>query len=169
VDRLSGHFALCAHNPEMLYALLKTLHVLAIIVWVGGMVFAHFFLRPALASLEPPQRLTLMRDVLRRFFVAVSMAALLVLITGAVMITLAVTQVPGASFKMPLVWTLMATFGLAMMLIYAYIRMALFPKFDAAVRAATWPAAAAVLNRIRQWVGVNLVLGVLIVVVTLLR
>ena len=34
----------------MIYATLKTLHVLSIIVWIGGMVFAHFFLRPPLPS-----------------------------------------------------------------------------------------------------------------------
>ena len=46
---------------------LKLAHLLAIIVWVGGMVFAHFFLRPAAQSLEPPQRLRLMHDVAARF------------------------------------------------------------------------------------------------------
>ena len=55
----------------MIYATLKTLHVLSIIVWVGGMVFAHFFLRPAIARLEPPVRLRLMHEVLGRFFKAV--------------------------------------------------------------------------------------------------
>ena len=51
----------------MVYATLKTLHILAIIVWIGGMVFAHFFLRPSLSVLEPPQRLRLMHAVLGRF------------------------------------------------------------------------------------------------------
>lgn len=27
----------------MFYALLKTVHVLSILLWVGGMIFAHFF------------------------------------------------------------------------------------------------------------------------------
>jgi uncharacterized membrane protein len=40
----------------MIYATLKLLHVLAIVVWIGGMVFAHFFLRPAAMQLPPPQR-----------------------------------------------------------------------------------------------------------------
>ncbi len=40
----------------MIYAILKTLHVLSVIVWIGGMVFAHFFLRPAVAQLEPAVR-----------------------------------------------------------------------------------------------------------------
>ena len=60
----------------MLYATLKTQHVLAIVVWVGGMVFAHFFLRPALARLEPPVRLRLMHEVLGRFFRVVLVASL---------------------------------------------------------------------------------------------
>ena len=47
----------------MIYAALKTVHVLAIIVWIGGMVFAHFFLRPAVAQLEAPVRLRLMHDL----------------------------------------------------------------------------------------------------------
>jgi uncharacterized membrane protein len=33
-------------------ALLNLVHVL----WVGGMAFAHFFLRPAVQALDPPQR-----------------------------------------------------------------------------------------------------------------
>lgn len=49
------------------------------VLWVGGMLFARFFLRPALAVLDPPQRLRLMHEVLRRFFAAVTVAALAVL------------------------------------------------------------------------------------------
>ena len=39
----------------MVYALLKAVHVLAVVLWVGGMAFAHFFLRPALATLAVEQ------------------------------------------------------------------------------------------------------------------
>ena len=63
----------------MLYNSLKLLHLLAVIVWVGGMVFAHFFLRPATQALEPPQRLRLMHDVLQRFLAAVGVAVLIML------------------------------------------------------------------------------------------
>ena len=54
----------------MFYASLKLLHVLAIVVWIGGMVFAHFFLRPAALQLPPPQRVPLMHAALQRFFAA---------------------------------------------------------------------------------------------------
>ena len=50
----------------MIYATLKLAHVLAIIVWIGGMVFAHFFLRPAVMSLEMPERVRVMHEVLRQ-------------------------------------------------------------------------------------------------------
>lgn len=59
----------------MLYATLKLLHILSIVVWIGGMVFAHFFLRPAALQLPPPQRVPLMHGVLQRFFSAVLVAS----------------------------------------------------------------------------------------------
>jgi uncharacterized membrane protein len=70
----------------MFYATLKLAHTLAIIVWIGGMVFAHFFLRPATLALEPPQRVRLMHDTLGRFFNAVAIAVLVILTTGLWMI-----------------------------------------------------------------------------------
>jgi uncharacterized membrane protein len=48
----------------MFYSALKFIHVMAVILWVGGMLFAHCFLRPAAARLEPPVRLRLMASVL---------------------------------------------------------------------------------------------------------
>ena len=62
-----------------LQALLLFVHLVGVVVWVGGMVFAHFFLRPAVAALEPAVRLRLMHDVLGRFFRAVLVAALFAL------------------------------------------------------------------------------------------
>lgn len=66
----------------MIYNSLQALHLLAIVVWVGGMIFSHFFLRPAASVLESSARLTLMRDVLGRFFQTVLVAASVALITG---------------------------------------------------------------------------------------
>ena len=153
-----------------LYALLKTLHVLATVVWVGGMVFAHFFLRPALAQLDPPQRLRLMHEVLRRFFAAVGVAALLTLATGLWMIGRVAKQAvqSGGSFAMPLDWTLMAVLGVLMVAIFGHIRFVLFKRFAVAVTALDWPAGGAALAKLRTWVAVNLALGVTVIVVALL-
>lgn len=150
----------CRKTP-MPYAVLQLLHLLSAIVWVGGMVFAHFFLRPAAQALEPPQRLRLMRDVLRRFLAAVLLAVGVLLASGGWMIGLA-AQAAGASggrFAMPPGWTVMATLGLAMAAIFGHIRFALYPRLARAVEAADWPAGGQAMARIRTWVGVNLGLG----------
>jgi uncharacterized membrane protein len=154
----------------MIYATLKLVHVLAIVVWVGGMVFAHFFLRPAALQLEPPLRVRLMYATLQRFFAAVLVAVLLVLVTGLWMIArLARESVQaGLAFNMPLDWTIMATLGIVMMAIFGHIRFALFKRLSRAVLASDWPAGGAALASIRTWVGVNLGLGLVIIVFTLL-
>jgi uncharacterized membrane protein len=155
----------------MSYAVLKTLHLLSIIVWVGGMVFAQFFLRPAVAALEPPVRLRLMHHVLGRFFNAVLAASLLALASGVWMLGRVAKQVVqgGGSFQMPLAWTVMAVLGVLMVAIFMHIRFALYQRLSRAVAAADGPAGATALAQIRTWVMVNLGLGVLVVVVTLMR
>jgi len=155
----------------MIYATLKTLHVLSIIVWIGGMVFVHFFLRPAVAQLEPSVRLRLMHDVLGRFFRAVLVASLLTLVSGVWMLGRVAKQVvqSGGSFEMPLAWTVMAVLGVAMVAIFMHIRFVLYKRFDRLVAAADWTAGDAALARIRNWVLISLVLGVLVLFVTLLR
>lgn len=155
----------------MLYAILKTLHVLAIVVWVGGMVFAHFFLRPAVARLEPPVRLRLMHDVLGRFFRVVLVASLLTLASGVWMLGRVARQVvqSGGSFQMPLAWTVMAVLGVAMVAIFLHIRFALYRRLERAVAAQQWAAGGQALAQIRQWVAVNLGLGTAVLLVTLLR
>ena len=45
------------------------LHELATLVWIGGMFFAHFALRPTIKqTLEPPARIQVALGVFRRFF-----------------------------------------------------------------------------------------------------
>jgi uncharacterized membrane protein len=153
-----------------LFNLLKTVHVLAIVLWVGGMLFVQFFLRPALAVLEPPQRLRLMHEVLRRFLRAVGLAALLALGSGVGMMTVATGRAlpPGGADAMPLSWSVMALLGLLMVAIFGHIRFVLYKRFALAVQAADWPAGGAALVRLRTWVGVNLTLGLVVIVVALL-
>jgi uncharacterized membrane protein len=152
----------------MIYAALKAIHLLSLIVWIGGMVFVQFFLRPAVTSLEAPQRLRLMHAVLGRFFNAVLVAAGLVLGSGIWMIGRVAKQAvqSGGNFKMPIEWMVMSVLGVVMVLIFAHIRFALYKRLTRAVTAAAWPAGGAALDSIRTWVMVNLVIGVVIVVIT---
>ena len=65
------------------FSALYAVHVLAALVWVGGMFFAWMILRPAaVSSLEAPARLTLWAEVLRRFFLWVWLAVVLLPISG---------------------------------------------------------------------------------------
>lgn len=155
----------------MIYVTLKTLHVLSIIVWIGGMVFAHFFLRPAVAHLEAPVRLRLMHDVLGRFFQAVLVASLLTLVSGVWMLGRVAKQVvqSGGSFEMPLAWTIMAVLGVVMVAIFLHIRFALFKRLGQAVAMSDWPGGGAAMAQIRTWVSINLGLGVLVLLVALMR
>ncbi len=154
----------------MLYNALQLVHVLAIIVWLGGMAFAHFFLRPAAQSLEPAQRVALMHGVLQRFLGAVLVAVVLVLSSGLWMIgnvARAAAQ-SGGRFSMPLSWTIMATLGLVMMGLFGHVRFALFKRLQRAVAASDWAAGGQALASIRTWVGINLALGVIVVAVVFL-
>jgi len=155
----------------MLYDLLKTVHVLSIVVWVGGMVFSHFFLRPAVLVLDPPVRLRLMHDVLGRFFRVVLVASLLALVSGVWMIARIAKQTvqAGGSFQMPASWWLMTVLGILMVGIFMHIRFALFARLGRAVAAGNWSAGGSAMAQLRLWVGINLGLGVLIIVAVQLR
>lgn len=149
----------------MLYIALKLLHLLAIVVWVGGMFFAHFFLRPAVQGLDAPVRVTLMRDVLGRFFSFVLILIGLVLFTGIALIGavhgMAAGQ--GVKFSMPLSWIVMSVLGLVMMAVFGHIRFALYKRLNNAVDAKDWAAGGAALGSIRKLVALNLAIGLVII------
>lgn len=155
----------------MIYAALKTVHVLSIIVWIGGIVLAHFLLRPAVAQLDPPERLRLMHDVLGRFFKTVLVASLLTLVSSVWMLGRVAKQVvqSGGSLETPLAWTVMAVLGVTMVAIFMYIRFALLKSLGRAVATSEWAAGGAVLVQIRTWVSINLGLGFVVLLVTLMR
>lgn len=141
---------------------LVLLHLLAVIIWIGGMFFALVCLRPvAAAQLPPPQRLPLLAAVLGRFFVVVGWA--LVLLWGSGIIRFA--QVGAA---VPASWMAMAGIAALMTVILALIVFRFHRPMVAAVVASDWPQAGAAMNTIRQLVLTNLVLGVLTIAVAVL-
>lgn len=144
----------------MRYLLLA--HLAGVIVWIGGMFFAHFCLRPvATLQLPPPQRLPLMTAVLGRFFAAVAVSVIAILGSGFAMV--AISGFAGGAMGRHL----MMGIGLAMALIFAVIYLRLYPQLRARIEAGEWQAGGAVLNSIRRLVVVNLGLGALTVVVAM--
>jgi uncharacterized membrane protein len=151
----------------MLYASLKAVHLLAVVVWVGGMAFTLYCLHPAAKLLEPASRVPLMHAVLRRFLAVVTVAAALIFVTGATMIGLAWSAAAraGLAFNMPLDWYAMVALFFAMLAVFVHIRVALFRRLASAVAASRWPDGAAALAAIRWEVTLNLVIGAFIIVV----
>ncbi|MBF5004688.1 CopD family protein [Diaphorobacter caeni] len=149
----------------MLFIALKLIHLFSIVIWVGGMFFAHFFLRPAVQALEAPVRVKLMRDVLGRFFQVVLILVLLVLVSGFGMIgeMHRMAAGAGAKFNMPLSWIVMSVLGLIMVAVFGHIRFALYKRLNTAVEAGNWAAGGAALGSIRKWVAFNLALGLVII------
>ena len=135
------------------------IHMLGVIVWVGGMFFAHVCLRPVVvAQLAPPQRLPLLAAVLGRFFTAVGIAIAVILFTGF----LRYGQLGGMQAAWH--WQAMAVTGSVMTAIFLVIALRYYPRLKAAVAKQDWPAGGAAMDVIRQLVLVNLILGVATVV-----
>jgi uncharacterized membrane protein len=133
------------------------LHVLAVVIWVGGMFFAYVCLRPVAASqLEPPARLTLWAGVFGRFFPWVWAGIALILATGFWMIF----AVFGGMGGVGLYVHAMLGLGLVMMAIFLHVFFAPYGRLKRAVAAEDWPAGAKALGQIRMLVGTNTLIGV---------
>lgn len=138
------------------------LHVLGVVIWVGGMFFAHQMLRPVAASqLEPPFRLRLWVGVFGRFFPWVWGCIVVILLTGLWVIF----AVFGGFANTPPYVHAMFGMGLAMMAIFMHVFFAPYRRLRKAVESEDWPAGAKALAQIRQLVGINTVLGVLTIAV----
>jgi len=141
--------------------LLKLIHLLSALIWVGGMFFAYVVLRPAAVEvLEPPQRLRLWDTVFRRFFVWVWGAVGILLASGFYMMFL-----QGGFTSAPRHVQAMLGLGLVMMGIYSYVFFACYRPLSALVGAQNWKDAGEMLARIRKLIAVNLTLGLLTVIV----
>lgn len=135
----------------------ELMHLLGVVVWVGGMFFAYMALRPAAAEmLEPPARLKLWNATFARFFPWVWIAVALVLGSGLWMIRLL-----GGLPNLGLYAWAMTGIGVVMMLIFGHVFFAPYRRLARAVAAEDWKAGSAALGRIRMMVGVNLSLGLL--------
>lgn len=142
-----------------MHAVLLFLHLASVIIWVGGMFFAYFCLRPAAVQvLQPPQRLPLWLETFRRFFRYVSVALILLIGSGLKMLLNV-----GFAYAPP-GWHAMMGLGLLMAAIFAYVYGALYPRLRHHSQAGAWPAAAAALNSIRRLVAVNLFLSLLVLI-----
>ena len=138
------------------------LHLLSAVIWVGGMIFAHSSLRPAAVQvLEPPLRLELWVQVFRRFFVLVWLSIVIILATGYWMLFNYFGGFAAAGLHIHI----MHGAGLLMVMIYLHVFFVPYRRLRQAVIIQDYPLAGAQLNQIRKMVGINILIGLLVIIV----
>ena len=137
------------------------LHALAAVVWVGGMVALHQCLRPALGILDPPQPLHVMRGTLARFFRFVWIAVVALPLTGYWLIFKGYGGFAGA----PVSVHVMHLLGWVMIALYLHLHFAPWRRLNAACEAEDWETGARNLAQIRRIVGINMALGIVVVLI----
>jgi len=139
-------------------AIALKLHLLAVVVWVGGMFFAWMCLRPVAAVLlEPPVRLRLWVGVFEQFFPWVWAALPVIFGTGLWLIQ----ERYGAIGSAPVFVHAMFGLGALMMLIFMHVFFAPYRRLRRAVATGDWPEGGRNLGMIRKLVGFNTLLGML--------
>lgn len=148
------------------FAAVYALHVLAALIWVGGMFFAWMILRPAAVStLEAPARLTLWAEVFRRFFQWVWLAVLVLPVSGMGLLHLRFSGFETA----PRYVHVMIGLYIVMLALFLRIQTLLLPELRKAIAAQNWPAGGEALGRIRKLVGINLLVGLALVAIAAAR
>ena len=143
---------------------LKVLHVLGVVIWVGGMFFAYMVLRPVVNQLLPsPQMLKFWQAVFTSFFHWVWLSITVILASGLHMIA-----EMGGFAKLPFNVYLMFAIGAMMMLIFIYVFFTAYRKLKRYVAAEEWEAAGIALVQIRVLIGLNLILGFVTIAIAIL-
>lgn len=140
----------------------KLAHLVAGIVWMGGMAFMLVALRPAaVATLQLPERMQLMGAAFRRFFPLVIVSIIALFATGTNLYTTAFRAVKAASGQgsVPTGWNIMLVLGLLMMLIFGHIFFAGYAKVKRALAVQDWTLASKAAAQIHTLTMVNFVLG----------
>ena len=141
----------------------RWLHLMGVVVWVGGMFFAHLALRPAALSLPPPVRLPLLAGTLGRFFPWAGAAVVAIVVSGAWLV-----HGSGGFRAIGAFVHAMTAIGLVMTLVYGYIVAVPYRALRTAVAASNWVAGGAAMASIRRLVGLNLVLGLVTIAIAAL-
>ncbi|MDH5436550.1 MAG: CopD family protein [Gammaproteobacteria bacterium] len=139
-----------------------SLHLLAVIIWVGGMFFAHQALRPVAASLlEPDKRLPLWSGVFARFFPWVWLAIIILLISGFWMTFELYGSIASSRSNIHIMMGL----GSIMVIIFMYVFFMPYKQLNQFIGKNDFPSAAGQLAKIRKAVGLNLILGLIVSIV----
>lgn len=139
-----------------------TLHALAAIIWVGGMFFAYMAMRPAVGqTIDPAQRPALWCHTLSRFFRWVWACVIVLLLSGYYL----VFKILGGMADIGLHIHIMQGLGIVMMLLFLHVFFAPYRRLKQAVASGDQELGAKSVGQIRFFVGLNLILGLIVVIV----
>lgn len=141
--------------------LLYWLHILAAVVWIGGMAFNLLVVRPSMSSVEPLQRIKLAVAILKRFILLVWASIGLLVVTGVLM------ALPKFSFTTTYGITLLFKLAIVgvMISIVIFIRYFLLPKLEFLIAQSSSDVSKTI-GRIVTLVKVNLVFGIFVLLLS---
>ncbi|SDG84140.1 CopD family protein [Roseospirillum parvum] len=139
-----------------MYATAISLHVLATLVWVGGMFFALIALKPGLAEISPDDRLFLWHGTLPRFFAWVWGAIAILWGTGWYIIE----KLYGGLYAAPGHVHLMMTLAGLMTILFALIQAGPMRRFMKALENGQPAAATNEHQRMKTLITINFTLGI---------
>jgi len=134
------------------------IHLLASIIWVGGMFFAYQILRPSVAMLEPPVRLKLWAGVFSRFFPWVWGSVLVLLVSGFWMVIVHF----GGMKNLGMYIHLMMGIGMLMAILFVWLWFSPYRLFRSAMASGDTQGAGRQIDRIRHIIAVNLIMGLVV-------
>ncbi|MGC8505040.1 MAG: CopD family protein [Acidithiobacillus sp.] len=131
-------------------------HVLAVVIWIGGIFMLDLMLAPLLGRFiaAQDQRVHLLYGLLRRFFAWVWLAGGTLVVTGYGMVFL----YGGFGALSPPMW-IMVVLGTCMVLLALHVFFAPFRQMGRAIRREDWKAAAGAAAKVRFLSGINLFLA----------
>lgn len=130
-------------------------HILAAVIWVGGLFFCYALLRPALGTIDEQQRLTIWAKTLKKFFPWVWLCIVVFLATGFYMISLL-----GGFSAIGMHIYVMGGLAIIMIVIFKFVYAAPFQHLCRGVEEKKWEVAAFALGTIKTLVAINLLLGI---------
>lgn len=139
--------------------LLIALHILGAVIWVGGMFFLYFVLRPATFGMEPADRLGLWLRCLDNFFPWLWGAIAALLGSGYGMTLFFSDDIDGVHIL------IMQVLGWIMILIFGHIYFSPYRRLREALDNGDSDGAARQLGSIRPMLIANLALGLITVII----
>ncbi len=137
--------------------LITAIHLLCVVLWIGGTAFILITLRPASAALDAPAGLALHGAVFRRFFRLVWQIMPMAIVAGLLLRILSYSH-------QPVPWPVSLMQGAGILMGAIFVGMALVPARRFQAKLAEGTATAEDMIPIRRLLLLNLIIGAIILI-----